>query len=300
MKRVALPLILILGGAVAAQVPASLPASAPAVSGLGAATVPAVPVTQPTTEAADTSPASTQLAATGPSTNLASSGPSSRPFGSSYSSNGSSSYRYSRSNRFGENTITPTSTYTADTAGMPDLTPKDYPKQYSALLSRSIFIHGSQRVFDTWRDPRKQPQISTGNDSARPINPSPNAEGVLVFNGASDVDGQLVAFVENTGMNQISRYHVGDPVGQGAQGKIAAITLDSIDYQVGTKITHVMLGQNLYGQETQVLTTQPVAGTGGFGSSSGSSPTTGPSATPGGADSVLERLRKRRMQELGQ
>jgi hypothetical protein len=308
MKRVALPLILILGGAVGAQVPASLPASSPAATEPGAATAPSPesPVTQPTTEAAETALASTQVASTGPTTSGApttglATGPTSRPFASSYSSQGSSSYRYSRSNRFGESPATPTSNYAADTAGMPNLTPKDYPKQYNAMLSRSIFIHGSQRVLDTWHDPNRQ-EVSSGNDSRRPFNPTPLAESVLVFNGASDVDGQLVAFIENTGMNQSSRYHVGDLVGQGAQGKIVKITLDSIDYQVGTKITHVMLGQNLYGQETQVLTTQPVSSGSTFsGSTGGTGPTTGSSSTSGGSpDSVLERLRRRRMQELGQ
>jgi hypothetical protein len=308
MKRVALPLILILGGAVAAQVPASLPASAPAATEPGPATTPAQagPVTQPTTDASEAARAATQAAVTEPTSRPASggfatTGPTSRSFASSYSSGDSSSYRYSRSNRFGEApTTAPTSNYAADLAGMPNLKPKPYPNQYGALLRRSIFIHGSQGVRDPWHNPDDLSRPSD-NGPIRPSNPNPNAEGVLVFNGASDVDGQLVAFVENTGMNQISRYHVGDAVGQGAQGKIAGITLDSIDYQVGTKITHVMLGQNLYGQETQVLTTQPVAGSGGFGTSSSSGgPTTGPSSTPGGTDSVLERLRKRRMQELGQ
>lgn len=307
MKRVAIPLILILGGAVAAQVPASLPASAPAgtepASPQTAPAASAIPVTQPTTEASATAPAATQVANTGPTTSqapttgLPTTGPTSNPYVSSYSSREPSSYRYSRSNRFGESPTPPTSSYASDTAGMPNLTPKEYPKQYGALLNRSIFIHGSQHVVDLWRDPTKTEVPSSG--PPRMINPAPNAEGVLVFNGASDVDGQLVAFIENTGMNQISRYHVGDPVGQGAQGKIAAITLDGMDYQVGSKITHVLLGQNLYGQETQILTTQPVV-TGGSSTSAGG-PTTGPASTTGsGTDSILERLRRRRMQELGQ
>jgi hypothetical protein len=308
MRRVAIPFILIFGGAVAAQVPASLPASAPTgtepASPQTAPAESAIPVTQPTTEAAAAAPATTQVAGAAPTTShapttgFATTGPTSGPFASSSPSQESSSYRYPRRNRFGESTTPPTSNYAADTAGMPDLTPKPYPMQYGAVLNRSIFIKGRQYVRDPGA-PRTIINPVSGNDPTRSV---ALAESSLVFNGASDVDGQLVAFVENTGMNRISRYHVGDPVGQGAPGRIAAITLDSIDYQVGTKVTHVTLGQNLYGQETQVLTTQPVAG---VSSSTGGAagPTTGPSSTSGssgGSDSILERLRRRRMQELGQ
>jgi hypothetical protein len=110
-------------------------------------------------------------------------------------------------------------------------------------------------------------------------------ENVMVFNGASNANGQLVAFIENTSLNSIARFQVGDSV---ATGKIIAITLDQLDYSVNGRVTHVMLGQNLSGIDTQVLTTQPV--TGGPGATSGPA---------GGSDSVLERLRLRRLKELG-
>jgi hypothetical protein len=306
MKRLALPLILILGAVVAAQVSSSLPSSAPATEAAAPQTAPARPVTLPTTgAAAETMLATTGAAATepttspAPTTGVAATGPSSQPYVSGASSQESSPYPYARRNRFGDTSAPPTSTYAADNAGMPDLTPKPYPMQYSAVLNRSIFIKGSQRVIDPGAPRPVVPVPNSGNTGTS--GPNPNApEALLVFNGASDVDGQLVAFIENTGMNQISRYHVGDLVGQNTQGKIAAITLDSMDYQIGTKITHVMLGQNLYGQETQILTTQPVFGSGSV-ASGGAGPTTGPASTSGGpTDSILERLRKRRMQELGQ
>jgi hypothetical protein len=113
------------------------------------------------------------------------------------------------------------------------------------------------------------------------------AENMLVFNGATDVNGQLLAFIENTGLNTIGKFHKGDAV---ASGKIGNITLDQLDYVVGDKVTHVLIGQNLSGVDTQVLTTQPVA-----------SATTGPAGSSGGAaaDDLAERMRRRRMQELG-
>ena len=123
---------------------------------------------------------------------------------------------------------------------------------------------------------------------------------MLVFNGASDANGQLIAFVENTGMNQIARYHVGDAVGQGTTGRITAITLDSIDYTRGSRVTHVNLGQNLNGQDVQIITTQPVAQ--GLSTGAPGEPgTTQPSATPGGPaglSDVERKMRERRMKEL--
>jgi hypothetical protein len=111
-------------------------------------------------------------------------------------------------------------------------------------------------------------------------------ENVMVFNGASNANGQMVAFIENTSLNSIARFQVGDSV---ATGKITAITLDQLDYSVNGRVTHVLIGQNLFGVDTQVLTTQAVVGNSGAA-------TSGPA---GGADSVLERLRLRRLKELG-
>ena len=139
-----------------------------------------------------------------------------------------------------------------------DFTPKEYPRQYSAMLSRSIFIKGRQYVIDPGSI-HGNPRVVADTRPTGPIGPSTYNEGMLVFNGASDANGQMVAFIENTGMNQIGRYHVGDAVGQGTTGRITAITLDSIDYTRGSHVTHVNLGQNLNGQDVQIITTQPVA-----------------------------------------
>lgn len=168
------------------------------------------------------------------------------------------------------------------------------------MLGRSIFIKGRQQVFDTGsHGDVSRPAFS----STAPSGPPPSssfAESMLVFNGASNANGQMVAFIENTGMNQIARYHIGDPVGQGAPGRITAITLDSIDYSVGPRVTRVGLGQNLSGQDVQILTTQPVAENlpagGAPGTTQPSSITT--SGTP--LSDIERRMREKRLKELGQ
>ena len=301
MKSVALPMILVLGGIVAAQtLPFSAPSTGPLPDTAPASAPSSAPSTDPSaatlpTTGPDSQPTTTQ-ATTGPTTSATSGPASTSPY--AYGNRFSSSYS-SYNNRRDYRSFSPTTSYSA-TPGGPDLTPKPYPRQYSAMLSRSIFIKGRQGVTDRHIDPNSLPPrgFNTGFVNP-PVASSSGTEAYLVLTGASDANGQLVAFIENTGMNQIARYHVGDLVGQGAAGKVAAITLDSIDYAVGPRVTHVNLGQNLNGQDVQIITTQPVA--------AGMTPTTGPSGTtqPGGAeqsgtDSIIERLRKRRMQELGQ
>lgn len=122
---------------------------------------------------------------------------------------------------------------------------------------------------------------------------------MLVFNGATNADGKMVAFIENSGMNQIARYHVGDAVGQGTTGRITAITLDSLDYTRGTQVTHVYLGQNLNGVNVQIITTQPVAEVSTAGAPSTSQPSSSSGESAGLSD-IERRMRERRMKELSQ
>jgi hypothetical protein len=306
MRSVALPMILVLGGIVAAQtLPSSSPSTSPVPDTAPASAPSGAPSTDPSaatlpTTGPDSQPTTTQ-ATTGPTT-TATSGPASTSpyaYGTTYPANPYSSSYSSYNNRRDYRSFSPTTSY-ASAAGGPDLTPKPYPRQYSAMLSRSIFLKGRQTVVDKYVDPRTpRPPVNPGVINPLPSGSSFNGiENMLVFNGASDANGQLVAFIENTGMNQIAKYHVGDLVGQGAAGKISAITLDSIDYAVGPRVTHVNLGQNLNGQDVQIITTQPVAA--GMTPTTGPGDTTQPAGTSSGTDSVIERLRKRRMQELGQ
>jgi hypothetical protein len=268
--------------------PDTLPATSPATTEPATqATTQAFPVTLPTT-GPETMPATQAAGPTtspSPTTSFATSGPATRlyPTASSYSQND-----------FRPDLPPPVA------PGGPDLTPKPYPRQYSALLSRSVFVKGSQRVSDPYaaRSFTPGPLTTSPTDGSTPSVYSP--EGNLVFNGASDVDGELAAFVENIGMNQIGRYHVGDAVNQGTSGRITAITLDSIDYSRDGRVTHILIGQNLLGAEVQLLTTQPVGtSVGGAGDGPTTGPTTGPGAPSGAVNDMLERLRQRRLKELG-
>jgi hypothetical protein len=151
---------------------------------------------------------------------------------------------------------------------------KPLASDYVVLKHRSIFIHGEQ-THDT-DDAR--PATDSSTSVARP-------QAVLIFNGVARVNDQLAAFFEDTDSHEVVIRHQGDAL---AQGRVTNITLDSIDYDAGGHVTHVALGQSLDGGNGTSLADQP---TGSFSGNSGSS--------SGSGDSVLDRLRRRRQQQLG-
>ena len=65
----------------------------------------------------------------------------------------------------------------------------------------------------------------------------------MVFNGVTKSD-VAVAMLENTDTHSVLYVHVGDEI---ARGKVTAITLDSLDYEAGGKVTRVEFGQTLSG-----------------------------------------------------
>jgi hypothetical protein len=148
---------------------------------------------------------------------------------------------------------------------------------FTVLKHRSIFIHGQQTH-----------DIDDARSTIASVNVA-RPESMLVFNGVARVNDQLAAFFEDTDSHDVVVRRVGDAL---AQGHITRITLDSIDYDAGGHVTHVGLGQSLDGGNGASLADQP---TGSFSGASGSSGSSG----SGSGDSVLERLRRRRQQQLG-
>ena len=160
---------------------------------------------------------------------------------------------------------------------------KVMPKEFAMLVSRSVFVHG--------RMPVDSPPRERSNDGP-PVIPMARPEKSLLFNGATNSDGQLIALIEDTAAGRILKLKVGDPV---ARGKVASITLDTFDYDSAGKVQRVMLGQNLDG-EASSATTRPTTVT----ATSGPSGEPAPPGTGGGplAD-IMERMRLKRALEMG-
>lgn len=169
----------------------------------------------------------------------------------------------------------PATNPTTEPARVP-IRPEILPTDYAVLTSRSIFMKG--------RVPTPV-IISTDPFASAPTTaPARSREDSIVFNGVTEADGSIVAFLEDTSAGKVTIYRAGDAI---ALGKIVSITLDGLDYQAGDKTVHVLIGQTLSGGEALPVNSRP--------STSGS-----PGGSTGGPMDILEKLRQKRLRELGQ
>ena len=147
------------------------------------------------------------------------------------------------------------------------------PRVYAVLLTRSMFVRGHM--------------AEAGHEGGqRPAPPPPppsldRAESGLVFNGVTQTANAVDALVEDTASGRVITVHPGDAI---AKGKVGKITFDTLEYLKDGHSIMIQLGQTLAGGEidvsTIVATTEPAG--------SGASP-----------QDILERLRQKRLAELG-
>ncbi len=145
-------------------------------------------------------------------------------------------------------------------------------RDFSVLTTRSIFM--KTRVTQAVTNPAGMAGATSQPATMR-------KEDAVVFNGVTEVDGEWVAFMEDTGAGKVSVVRTGDAI---ALGKIVEITLDGLQYQRadGQKL-HIAIGQTLAGGEALPVSARPV--------------NTGSTGGTGGALDILERLRQKRLQQ---
>ena len=146
-------------------------------------------------------------------------------------------------------------------------------ERYEVLVERNIFSRDRGRP-----DPRESERESY-------VPPPPPPERFLLLTGIVKQGDEWLAFLEDARTGAVSKLRVGDGV---LEGRVAAITMDSIDYEKDGRIAHVAMGDNLEG------------GRSSRSGSTVSSPTTSAPASSAGSSNILERLRQRRQRELGQ
>ena len=155
------------------------------------------------------------------------------------------------------------------------------PKEMSLALTRSIFIHGRQYTPLETDVVVRPPPVEIYTVPPPPYLARP--EKTLLFNGVVGPDGKFTALIEDTMGLKVIALKVGDPV---ARGKIAALTLYTLDYESGGKIKQIHLGENFDGESIAPSSTRP--------STVGGTPS---EASGGGALSdVLEKMRQKRLQ----
>jgi hypothetical protein len=160
-----------------------------------------------------------------------------------------------------------------DNSGKVQIEPLPMPRDFDALSRRNIFIKGRQ-TSDNFDGSGNGKPVESGTAAAA-------AADALILNGVTVTDQSVVAFIEDTTAGTVRLVQVGDAV---AKGKIGEIDLDSLEYVADGKTYRVMVGQNLLGGD-------PVG-----------APSTQPTSmpAPGSADEILQRLKAKRLEELGQ
>jgi hypothetical protein len=152
------------------------------------------------------------------------------------------------------------------------------PRQYAVLLSRSMFVRGHAAEMG---------HIGLGGQqrySAPSTAPSlDRSETGLIFNGVTKTANTIDALVEDTVSSRVLTVKPGDAV---ARGTVKSITFDTLEYESGGKVIQVHIGQNFTGNEVDTSTIPTAAAT-------------APAPTGASPEDILERLRQKRLQELG-
>jgi hypothetical protein len=128
----------------------------------------------------------------------------------------------------------------------------------------------------------------------------------MVLTGIAQRGAERIAFIENRLTGETVRVSTGGAVGN---GKLAAITFSGIDYVSGGRVTKVEVGRSLGGTfpasapVATATTTRPAAAPATPAATPAaapaqSGPRTSPSVPLSSRASILERLRRRREQEL--
>ena len=137
------------------------------------------------------------------------------------------------------------------------------------------------------------------SEERRPLPPVPNPESYYVLKGIVQEDSVFTAFIEDTQRGGVLRVGKGDKV---ARGEVKAISLDSIEYQLGEKTITVTLGLDLEGGQGTVSLASLIEGVQASSppsTSEGPGESTGAPASADEAD-ILRQLMQRRQQQVGQ
>ena len=125
----------------------------------------------------------------------------------------------------------------------------------------------------------------------------PRPERYIVLTGVVQRGEELIAFLENTRTGTTSRARIGDAV---AQGRLANITLDYVDYESEGQTARIEIGKNLEGGVSAPAIPYEFFEAAGASEVSAAGTSEGEATVSGNEAAILERLRQERERELGQ
>jgi hypothetical protein len=151
-------------------------------------------------------------------------------------------------------------------------------ERYKILTQRNIFSKDRGRRDERRSDERK--------DKEKEAPPEPKPEADILLIGIVEKDGQLAAFFENSKTGKIEIVKSGEAI---ARGKLAAISMDSIEYVRNETTTAVTIGKTLDGATAENSSGEPVR-----------TSTTDASGTPlsSDANSLIDKMRRKRQEEM--
>lgn len=175
-------------------------------------------------------------------------------------------------------------------------------ERYRILTQRNMFSKERGR-------PREESRRDRSREVEKAAAPqAPKEESFTVLIGVVQKDGVPAAILENRSSGKIQTVVKGAAIGSGA---IKAISLDSLDFESEGVLHVIKIGQTFTGVAPSsaapvatgtsgtTTTSGPAVGTTTPGTAPAGSPASGPAAAPsGGGDSVLERMRRRRQEEM--
>jgi len=174
-----------------------------------------------------------------------------------------------------------------------------------AALAAGAFAEGAKPSNPSWNDYRGvirnnmflKNRVNVASDATGGVQALTPTQGT-VLTGVVHQDGQYIAFLEDIRTNAMTKAQVGDTV---CDGRISHITMDSIDFEHDKVSTHVEIGKNLEGTDKALLA-PAVAPATPSASGESAAPTAAPGA-PGAAplpsQVILERMRQKRLKEMG-
>jgi hypothetical protein len=152
--------------------------------------------------------------------------------------------------------------------------------EYRLLVERNVFRRD--------RGPRQEPRRGP-----RTVPAPPRPERSIVLTGIAVQGDQRIAFLEDRRSGVTTRVEAGQKI---ASGAVTEVQGDRIKYEAGGTALEVQIGQNLEGGLGTGAPAASVTAAGEGAAEGAASETTTPA---GAAGDVLERLRQRRLRELG-
>ncbi|UCD50675.1 MAG: hypothetical protein JSW27_24520 [Phycisphaerales bacterium] len=162
--------------------------------------------------------------------------------------------------------------------------PDDPWGKYELILERNMFSRQ--------RGPRRREDRGERREVAMP-----NPESYFRLRGIVQEDGRFIAFVEDTRSNSVLKLRQGDSV---ARGTVKALTLDTVEYQLGDQVTTVRLGYDLEGGQGAVTMNELMEWPQTTATPAAPSEASSSETPTGEAADILKQLMERRRRELGQ